>query len=52
MNVLTAVLALLAALANGAASVLQRRAAVEQVNQETADGRPGRAGLCAGWFNC
>ncbi|MCX5346046.1 DMT family transporter [Streptomyces atratus] len=40
MNVLAVMLALLAALANGAASVLQRRAAMEQVEFEAADGRP------------
>lgn len=42
MNVLTAVLALSAALANGAASVLQRRAAMEQVDQEAARGTAGK----------
>ncbi|MFF2327198.1 MULTISPECIES: DMT family transporter [unclassified Streptomyces] len=40
MNALAVTLALLAALANGAASVLQRRAAMEQVEFETAGGRP------------
>ncbi|MEV6793438.1 DMT family transporter [Streptomyces sp. NPDC051320] len=41
MSVLTAVLALLAALANGAASVLQRRAAIDQAKQETKGGQRG-----------
>lgn len=41
MSVLTTVLALLAALANGAASVLQRRAALEQAKQETEGGKRG-----------
>ncbi|MFE4330384.1 DMT family transporter [Streptomyces sp. NPDC056831] len=40
MNVLAVMLALSAALANGAASVLQRRAAMEQVEFEAAGGRP------------
>ncbi|MFJ2270000.1 DMT family transporter [Streptomyces sp. NPDC087228] len=40
MNVLAVMLALSAALANGAASVLQRRAAMEQAASETAGGRP------------
>lgn len=41
VSVLTVVLALLAALANGAASVLQRRAALEQANQEKEGGKKG-----------
>ncbi|MFJ9681697.1 DMT family transporter [Streptomyces sp. NPDC101194] len=40
MNVLAVTLALSAALANGAASVLQRRAAMEQAEFEAASGRP------------
>ncbi|MEU9321900.1 DMT family transporter [Streptomyces sp. NPDC048295] len=40
MNVLTVTLALSAALANGAASALQRRAAMEQVEFEGAGSRP------------
>ncbi|MFF2960194.1 DMT family transporter [Streptomyces sp. NPDC057963] len=40
MNVLAVMLALSAALANGTASVLQRRAALEQAASETAGGRP------------
>lgn len=40
MNVPAVVLALWAALANGAASVLQRRAAMEQTESEAVGGRP------------
>ncbi|WP_406379092.1 DMT family transporter [Streptomyces sp. NBC_01618] len=40
MNVLSVVLALWAALANGAASVLQRRAAMEQAESEAVGGGP------------
>lgn len=49
MNVLAVVLALWAALANGAASVLQRRAAMEQAESEAVGGgrRCGRG--CALW---
>ncbi|WP_210947921.1 DMT family transporter [Streptomyces sp. MK37H] len=42
MNALTVVLALLSALGNGAASVLQRRAAMDQVREERGDGGPTR----------
>ncbi|WP_167396650.1 DMT family transporter [Streptomyces antioxidans] len=42
MNALTVVLALLSALGNGAASVLQRRAAMDQVREERGDGGPLR----------
>ncbi|MBI0299689.1 DMT family transporter [Streptomyces sp. PRKS01-29] len=42
MSALTIVLALLSALGNGAASVLQRRAAMDQVREEPGDGGPMR----------
>ncbi|MCX4784890.1 MULTISPECIES: DMT family transporter [unclassified Streptomyces] len=48
MNVLAVVLALWAALANGAASVLQRRAAMEQAESEAVGGGPAvRQGMRA-----
>ncbi|EXU64291.1 membrane protein [Streptomyces sp. PRh5] len=43
MSALTVVLALLSALGNGAASVLQRRAAMDQVREERGDGGPMRS---------